>query len=177
MIDPLKIAKWSRWMPGIAYMIAVALAGYGIYQRTLPPPALATQNLQRNHVIGPGDLETSNITPLRGQYLRKDVKLGEAVTQDMVAPKQLPPRIENTMAAVVTIPVGRYRALSLKPGDEIQICVNANPFGGMSKVLTVDCDEQVCTIFAKLPKMANQPVDPGALIDARIAIAQNCAGP
>jgi hypothetical protein len=178
MSDPLKIASLATWVPGIAYVLAVAIVGFFISYRSLPPTPVATRDLGRNHLVVPGDLETSTIAPLLGQYLQKGVKRGETVTGGMVAAKPLPARIASTMAAVIAMPVATYKAQKIDVGRDVQICVKASAFGAASKVLAVDCDEQVCSVLVGLPKVATQTVDPDALADARLVTGvQTCSGP
>jgi hypothetical protein len=178
MIDPLKIASASRWAPGIAYVLAVAIVGALIFFRNVPPSPTAARDLGRNQLLAPGDLETSNIRPLLGQYLRKEVKRGATVTEDMVSAKSLPARIANTMAAMVMMSLRSLKAQNIAVGRDVQICLKTDAFGDPSKVLALDCDELVCMVLVRLPKVPTQTVDPDLLLAARLVTdPQTCSKP
>jgi hypothetical protein len=177
MTDPLKVASLSTWAPAGAYIIVVAIVAILVYNRSLPPAPVAAQKMGRNHVIAPGDLETSTITPLIGKHLKQDVEKGAAMTAGMVTANELPPRLANTMAAVINMPLRSRTARKIDVGSDVQICRNGSPFGSATKVIALDCDERVCSVIVSLPKVQTQTVDPDALIDAVLLTAsQNCTG-
>jgi hypothetical protein len=178
MTDPLKIATASRWVSGIAYVVAVAIVAALVFYRNVPPSPMAARDLGRNQKLALGDLETSNIKPLLGQFLLKEIKRGTPVTEDMVAAKPLPARIASTMAAVVMMSLRSLKAQNIEVGHDVQICLKTDAFGDASKVLAVDCDELVCMVLVRLPKIPTQTVDPDILSAARLVPdSQSCSKP
>ncbi len=179
MTDPLRVASLSRWAPALAYLLTVGLVGLLIFFRNVPPAPMAAYDLGRNKKLAPGDLETSNIKSLIGQYLRSDVKQGMPVTEAMVVKKQLPARIASTMAAVVTMSLRSLKAQKIDVGSDVQICLKTDAFGDASKVLAVDCDELLCMVLVDLPKVPIRTFDPDTFSSAARLVTDplDCAKP
>jgi hypothetical protein len=171
MMDPLRLASLSRIAPWVAYPLAVVVVGAMIFVRETPPVPMAAHDLGRNRQLVAGDLETSNIKPLLGQYLKSDVRAGSPVTKDMVDSKPLQPPIPSTMAALVTIPLSWLKTNQFAVGGDAQICLKSGPFGDATKILTIDCDERVCMVLLKMPNVAHPATD------AEISGAQLLAAP
>jgi hypothetical protein len=155
-----------RLVPALAWLLAVGLVGFLMHTHSEPPDPVAARTLDRNHPIAPGDLETTTISALTGKYLKKKVARGDKVTADMVSAKQLPPPITNAMAAVITISATLRLLDSIEPGNDARICLKTGQFGATTKVLAVDCDEKVCNVLVKVPKVTTQTVDPDLFADA-----------
>jgi hypothetical protein len=175
MKNPLLWVSLSRFAPGLAYLLAVGLVGGLIFFHNRPPAPMAAHDLGRNQKLAPGDLETSNIKPLLGQFLRSDVKQGMPVTEAMVAEKALPARIESTLAAVVTISLRSLNAQKISVGSDVQICLKNDAFGDVSKVITVDCDELLCMVLVKMPRVPGPKVDPDISVARLVTDPQGCS--
>lgn len=172
--DALRTASRSRYMPSIVYLLAVIGVGALVYSRNAPPSPEAARDLRRNQQLAAGDLETSNIKPLLGQYLKADVKRGKPGTEAMVDTKPIPARIASTMAAIVTMPKAYVSAQNIIAGSDVRICLKTDAFGDATKVLTVDCDELHCMVLVRLPKVPTQTVDPDILATARLVTDPLC---
>ncbi|MDW5314526.1 hypothetical protein [Rhizobium sp. PL01] len=149
-----------------------------VANRSEAPEPVTRVTLQRNHLIGYGDLQTPALTGLVGKYLKEDVAAGGKVTNNMVQGSALPPRMANTMAAIISIPVLASQSVGIKPGLDVYICDRKRQgVGGLTKVISVDCDETFCQVTIKLSKIPGQTVDPDILKDASLVGAQyqNCS--
>jgi hypothetical protein len=176
----LWLASLSRFVPSLAYVVAVVIIGVLVAQRSSPSPPVATQDLKRNQQLVRGDLETSASKALVGQYLRHEAKKGKPITPDMVASGPLPGRFKNTMAAIITMPRATRDARNINIGSQGQICRYGKAFGVATEVIDIDCDAQSCSIIVGLPKMPTQMIDPDLLIDADFIAAPqplSCPGP
>jgi hypothetical protein len=177
MSDPIVSATLSRFVAGLAYVLAVSVVGAMIYSRHISPPPIAARDLDRNHRLAPGDLENSDIKPLLGQFLRKAVKQGKPVTASMLAAKELPANVANTMAAVVTMPARTVKSKKIDRGSSVRICLKKEAFGDVSKVLDVDCDELICAVLVRMAKVPSKPADPDMSIARLVTDGQDCSKP
>jgi len=158
----------SRWLLPLSYVLAVWMIISAVQHRSLPPLPTATRDLDRNHLVVAGDLETAVTASMLGKYVKKDLKKGTTVEADAVSDKPLAAPIPSTMAAIVAISVATQKSEKIDEGQSVRICVNRSPFAGPSKVLRVECDEQICSVAVALPRMPGQIVDPDALSNARL---------
>ncbi|MDR6815216.1 hypothetical protein J2X76_000370 [Neorhizobium sp. 2083] len=178
-IDPLLcIVAAARAIPLLIYLGLVIWIVSLVSGRSETPEPVARLALQRNHQIGHGDLQTPAFAALVGKYLKQDVAAGEKVTAAMLQDTSLPAPMSNTMAAIISIPLQASKTAGIKADSDVQICDRNNQvFGGLTKVISVDCDERLCQVTVKLPKMPGQTVDPDALAGASLVGGQyqNCS--
>jgi hypothetical protein len=142
---------------------------------TAPAPPLATRKLDANHLITRDDLQTDATAELVGRYLRKDVPQSKPITPDIVSPSPLPPRLTNTVAAIVAIPYATLMQRRIAEGMSVLIVRSVQPTAISGKVIKVDCNEQSCSVVVSLPKMPGQIIDPDMFASADIMPAPAAA--
>ncbi|MCL6707522.1 hypothetical protein M8R20_10965 [Pseudomonas sp. R2.Fl] len=173
------IASLSRWAPALAYAVTVGAVLGAVLCRQEPAEPLAATALSRNREIQESDLTVKAFDGLVGKYLKEDVAAGKPITAQMVSDKPLGPAAANTFAARVSISLEAKEKLALKTGSDVQICTAVTAFGGMAKVLSLDCDAAYCAVLVGLTAMPT-PASPGdPLADAWLTTTapDGCAGP
>ncbi|CDZ29370.1 hypothetical protein [Neorhizobium galegae] len=165
----LGVVAIARVIPLLVYAGLVVWIITLVAGRSETPEPVARLALQRNHQIDNGDLQTPAFVGLVGKYLKQDVAAGDKVTAAMLEDTPLPAPLNNTMAAIISIPLQASKAAGIKAGSDVQICDRNNQgFGGLTKVISVDCDERLCQVTVTLPKMPGQTVDPDVLAGASL---------
>lgn len=139
----------------IAYwIIVIALGVWSSIAATRSTAPTATQALDVNHKIKPGDLQTPEIAALTNRYLRRPVKPGEAVTSDMVGEKASEPVIDSGFAVIVNVSRDYIAQRGIHEHEMVQIKSGRQPLGDPGTVRAVVCDESRCAIavgFDKAP--------------------------
>ena len=178
-MDELSKIALSRWVPGIAYVLAIAIVGLLMFVRSLPPGAKATHHLDRNHRLTAEDVETSATTPLIGRYLQKEVQKGQTIDAGIVSDKQVPEPFANGLTALVSMPPTALQNQKIGPGADVKVCMKTNLLAGPVKVLKIeDCDEQICWVLVDLSHFGGQGINLSTLADARLVpAALTCSSP
>jgi hypothetical protein len=141
----------SRIVVIVAYVVTIGWIVYVVVGRSVPEPT-ATKALHRNEQIMKGDLETTEIAALSGQYLRQDVPQAKAVSTAMVSPTKLPLVLSNAIAAVLSITRKDMEARRIVVETKVNVCRNGAPLGGETKVIDSECSEDACSLVVSLTK-------------------------
>jgi hypothetical protein len=161
--DSLRRAQGYRWILPVIYLLSVAAICVTFFVRSHPAEPTAVRDMLRNEKIQPGDLETDEIRKLTGTYLKSDIRRGDPIAAADVGKTPVKPALENAVVAVISIPRLARDASKIDPGSDVQICLNGNRnLGGLTKVRSVDCDTQQCSIQIALPALpaeGSQPLD------------------
>jgi hypothetical protein len=167
----LQAVARGRVVVVVSYVLLAAWVTYNIAIHSSAPTPVARQDLKADHKLEPGDLQTEQTAALIGRFLRRDVGLGNPITPDMISAQRLPPRIANTIAAIVTVPQETAQKRGIVEGAAVLVTQNGKPLTAAGKVVGLDCDEQACTITVALPKTPGQTIDPDAVLSADIELA------
>src|SRR5262249_34328956 len=141
-----------------------------VVERARPPAPTATQDLKAGHELAQGDLETEEIKTLVTRYLRKDVDKGLPITADMVSPKQLPPPVAPTIAAVVTMPQHLLRRRNIVEDSPVEIHLANSPLRLPGKVAKLICHELPCSVIVSLAKTPPTAIGPADFSTADIVL-------
>jgi hypothetical protein len=139
-----------------------------VVARSHSPLPVATQALKAGHKIVAGDLQTAETAAFVDQFLRKDVAKGSPVTPDMVSPRQLPPELAPTIAAIVMIPVRLLKQRNIADGSAVEIQLANSPLKLPGKVVKLYCDEQTCAVIVSLAKIPPSTIGPADFSSADI---------
>ena len=151
----------------IAYWIIVIMLGvWSVIATSRPTVPTAAQDLDVNHKIKPGDLQTPQIADLMNHYLRKAVKPGAPVTSDMVGEKAGVPVIESGFAVIVNVSRALREQRNIHEGDVVRIKSGDQLLGDPGVVQAVTCDESRCAIAIGLDKAPH--FEPKALQGAEV---------
>src|SRR5205807_8503002 len=126
--------------------------GHAVEARGSRSP-VATKHLRADDNLEAGEFQTDATAALIGNYLRYDLALGHPVTPTEVSPRQFPPKLANTIAAILTISKAEALKRGIAETSSVVIIRDGKPFGPPVTVLRMDCDQQSCTVIVGLEKM------------------------
>lgn len=156
----------SRLLLAFAYVASITIIGAMVYHRTSPGEPKAARALSRNHLLSPGDLETEAISSLMGRYLVTDVRRGAPIGEAQVAAAPRTSLGVTSLAVVVTMAANAMHKRSIAVGGRPWLCLNNQAVAATDEVLTLNCDETLCSAVVRLARPPTAVTAAGSLADA-----------